>query len=78
MRARHDGERSYARPMGIWRIWELQLDRKQTQQDAVDVDSGILKLEGEKSPIFSMSLQRMLSVNGRQGGKQPASFASPT
>ena len=61
--------------MGIWRIWELQLDRRQTQQDAVDVHSDVggkvLKLEREKSLIFSMSLQRMLSVNGKQGGKQP-------
>ena len=56
-------------------MWVLQLDRRQTQQDAVDVDSKmggkVLKLEREKSPIFSMSLQRMLSVNGKQGGKQP-------
>ena len=49
--------------MGIWRIWELQLDRMQTQQDAVDVDSKmggkVLKLKREVLDLLNVSLENV-------------------
>ena len=61
-----DGGKGWESHMGVEKKWELWMDMKPTQQDGVDVEQGwqgkLLKLEGEKLPVFSMSLQRTLSV----------------